>query len=340
MNMKKQTRKSMRVMMVAVVLSLVFFFSAIDAHALGTPAGTTINNKATVNYTMGAINYSLISNTNTLRVDEVLNNTVTWQDALPGVTVSPGQTNQVLTMKLTNTGNGVDTYTLSAISTQVTGTDFLPVSVTIYLDTNGDKTYTPGTDQLYVPGTNDPTLLADQSLTLFVLSNIPSTGLVDGQKGNVQLTATSQTGTGAPGAVLSGKGPGGTDAVVGLSGGSSSRTGTYVDSSITVNVNKTVVVMDQLGGSQPMTGATVRYTLTVTATGSGTAMNVVITDPIPTNTTYKPGTLKLNSALLTDAADVDAGDVGGTTAGTVTVMLGNLTSASPTYIITFDVKIN
>jgi uncharacterized repeat protein (TIGR01451 family) len=339
MHTKKQTRKSMNVTMAAVVLSLVFFFSAIEAHALGTPAGTTINNQATVNYTMGASNYSLVSNTNTIRVDEVLNNVMTWQDAQP-VTVSPGQTNRALTMKLTNTGNGTDTCTLSAISTQVTGTDFIPASVTVYLDTNGNKTYNPGTDQLYVPGTNDPTLGADQSLTLFVLSDIPSTGLTDGQKGNVLLTATSQTGIGAPGTVLSGKGPGGTDAVVGLSKGSSSDTGTYAVASLTVNVNKAVAVIDQLGGSQPMTGATVRYTLAVTATGSGTAMNVVITDPIPANTTYKPGTLKLNSALLTDAADVDAGDVGGTTAGTVTVMLGNLTSASPADIITFDVKIN
>lgn len=338
-HMGTQTHKNLRVLF-AAALFIVLFLSAGDAHALGTPAGTTISNQATINYTMGALSYSQTSNTNTLRVDEILNNTVIWQDAIPGVTVSPGQTSRILTMKLTNTGNGADTYTLSAISTQVTGTDFIPSSITIYLDTNGNKTYNPGTDQLYVPGTNDPTLGADQSLTLFALSSIPATGLVDGQKGNVQLTATSQTGAGAPGTVLAGKGPGGTDAVVGLSGGSSSRIGTYVNSSITVIVNKTVVVMDQLGGSQPMSGATVRYTLTVTATGSGTAMNVVITDPIPANTTYTAGTLKLNGASLSDSAGNDAGDVNGTTPGTVTVSLGDLTSASPANSITFDVTIN
>jgi uncharacterized repeat protein (TIGR01451 family) len=107
-----------------------------------------------------------------------------------------------------------------------------------------------------------------------------------------------------------------------------------------VYISKAVLVIDQYGGSQPITGATIRYTLTVTAAGSGTAMGVVITDLLPTNTTYTPGTLKLNGVVLSDAADGDAGDVGGTTAGTVTVKPGDLTSASPVQTITFDVKIN
>jgi uncharacterized repeat protein (TIGR01451 family) len=120
-----------------------------------------------------------------------------------------------------------------------------------------------------------------------------------------------------------------------------SNTDTFtVVSSATLNISKTAVVLDQYGGSQPITGATIRYTLAVTAVGTGTAMNVVITDLIPTNTTYTPGTLRLNGAALSDAADADAGDVGGTTPGTVTVRPGNLTSASPVQTITFDVRIN
>jgi len=113
-----------------------------------------------------------------------------------------------------------------------------------------------------------------------------------------------------------------------------------VVSSAMVNITKTAVVLDQYGGTQPITGATIRYTLAVTTVGTGTAMNVVITDLLPANTTYTSGTLKLNSAALTDAADADAGDVGGTTTNTVTVKLGNLTSVSPIQTITFDVKIN
>lgn len=321
------------------LLALFVLFHAGAVHAAGTVAGTSITNSVTVNYTMGASSHT-VSSTNTFRVDAVLNCTVTWQDAQP-VSVSPGQTGRVLTMRLTNAGNGTDSYTLSAISTQVTGTDFTPGSIALYLDSNGDNGYTAGTDAAYVPGVNDPSLGPDLGLTVFILSAIPGTGIADGQKGNVQLTATSKTGTGPAGTVLSGKGPGGTDAIVGLSGGVSSDTGSYIASSITVNVNKTQTVSDQYGGTLPITGATIRYTLTVTATGSGTASNVVVSDPIPAGTTYTAGSLRLDGNALTDAADADAGDVNATSAGTATVRLpGSLTSASPAQTIIFEVKID
>ena len=54
--------------------------------------------------------------------------------------------------------------------------------------------------------------------------------------------------------------------------------------------------------------ARINYTITVQATGSGSAANTVFSDNIPANTTYVPGTLRLNSALLSDAAADDAGE--------------------------------
>lgn len=310
-----------------------------SAMASGTPAGSLISNRATARYTISGSNYSTDSNTNTIKVDEIINNTLIWQDASQGVAVSQGQANQVLTMKLVNTGNGIDSYVLSA-NGSISGDSFDPTFVGIYLDTNGNGVYDPGVDQLYVPGTNDPTLAQDASLTFFVMNAIPSTGLVDRDKGNVLAKAASKTGAGPAGTVLLGAGPGGTAAVIGLSGGASSAIGTYVVSASSVAVSKSAAVTDQYGGNKPMSGATIRYSLAVTVTGSGIAMNVVITDLVPENTTYIPGTLKLNSTVLSDAADSDAGDAGGTTPGTVTVKLGNLTSSSPAQTINFDVRIN
>ncbi|MBW7885993.1 MAG: DUF11 domain-containing protein, partial [Caldilineaceae bacterium] len=54
-------------------------------------------------------------------------------------------------------------------------------------------------------------------------------------------------------------------------------------------------------------GDLVTYTLVVTNTGSGDALQVLVQDPIPTNTSYVPGTLRLGGAPLTDVADGDAG---------------------------------
>jgi len=180
-------------------------------------------------------------------------------------------------------------------------------------------------------------------MTIFVLNSIPSTSVLTGNTGLTQLTAASRTGVGAAGTLLAGQGDGGTDALIGLSGGSRSATASYVVSDSLVTLVKTAAVIDPWGGSQPVTGATIRYSIVATAAGSGTAAGVVVTDPLPANTTYTAGTLRLNGALLTDIADLpvpDAGDVGATTAGTVTVQLGDLTSASPAQTITFEVNIN
>lgn len=313
---------------------------ATGVFAGGTPAGTDISNQATAQYTVGAGTLTANSNVNTIKVAEILNLTLTWQDAAPGVTVTVGQTDRVTTYRLTNTGNGTETFGLTKADAGLGGDDFDPAVTAIYLDSNGNGAYDAGTDTLYAPGTNDPILARDGALTIFLLSSIPGAGPVDGDTGNVRLTAASTTGTGAPGTTFAGAGDGGGDAVVGSSGGSALDTGTYVVSGITVNVAKSAAVTDPFGGTEPVPGATIRYTISVTATGAGTAVGVVITDPIPANTTSTAGTLTLNAAGLSDAAGDDAGDVGGTTAGTVTVSLGNMTNATPVQTITFDVTIN
>ncbi len=325
-------------MLMPAALALVVL--AGRAFAAGTPAGTSITNMATAHYTVGASSYTLNSNVSTLKVAELIGLTLTWQDAAPGVSVTMGQTNRVTTYRLTNTGNGTEQFGLTKADAGVTGDQFDPTVTAIYLDSNGNGVYDPGTDALYVPGTNDPNLASDGTATIFLLATIPSTGLTDGDKGNVQLTAASKTGTGTPGTVFSGKGDGGVDAVIGTSGGTQTATGTYIVAGVVLSVNKTATVADQFGGTEPIPGATIHYSIAVAVTGSGTAAGVTITDPVPANTTYKPGTLKLDGTALTDAADADAGDVGGTTAGTVTVSLGNLTSASGTRTITFDAQIN
>ena len=85
-------------------------------------------------------------------------------------------------------------------------------------------------------------------MTVFVLNNIPG-GLLDGALGNSQLTVTSNTGSGAPGTAVSNAGEGGTDAVVGTSGGSDANIGSYVASTLSVSVVKSVSIADPFGGT-------------------------------------------------------------------------------------------
>jgi uncharacterized repeat protein (TIGR01451 family) len=320
-----------------ITLVLLLTVLSQTALAVGTGAGIDISNTATVDYSIAGSSGSVNSNTVTFRVDEKLDVNVTWQDAA-NVGISTPDINQVLTFLLTNTGNGNDSYNLSVQNT-LGGDQFDPVLVDIYLDANGNGNFNPGVDTLYIPGTNDPVLGADASQTIFVRNNIPAS-LNGGDIGNSQLTATSNTGSGAPGLSFPNAGDNNTTAVVGSSGGSSSAIGTYEVTNTTVTLLKSVVISDPLGGNQPMPGATLTYSIDVTVTGPGTANSVVITDPLPASTTYTTGSLTLNAASLTDVVDADAGDVSGTTPNTVTVDLGDLTPASPVQTITFEVIIN
>ncbi len=308
-----------------------------SARAVGTAAGTVIMNTVSVNYTIAGNNYSQSSNAS-LRIAERLELTLTLQDASP-VPVLPGQANAVSTLRITNTGNGNDAYTLSATGAGIGGDQFDPVVTAIYFDANGNGVFDQSTDVLYSSGTG--TVTADGFLTIFVLSSIPATTMTNGDVGTVNLTAVSASGTGPAGTILPGAGEGGSDAVIGASQGTRTAAGSYaISSGATVNVTKTAVILDPYGGNRPQPGATIRYTLSVTMAGTGTAIGIVISDAIPASTTYKPGTIVLNGVPLTDATDADAGNFGITSPNTITVNVGNLTSASPAQVISFDVKID
>ncbi|HEY6126284.1 MAG TPA: hypothetical protein VIV63_16650, partial [Steroidobacteraceae bacterium] len=103
---------------------------------------------------------------------------------------------------------------------------------------------------------------------------------------------------------------------------------------------KSQTVVDQFGGTRPLPTARINYTITVQAVGSGSAANTVFSDNIPANTTYVPGTLRLNSTALSDAAADDAGEFISTPSARMRVTLGTLTQASGTQTIQFAVTIN
>ncbi len=326
-----------RHLLTLVLLAFVLVAPAGRAWALGTPAGSQINNQASATFTVGASSFTVQSNTTTTLVAEILDLQVTWQDA-GDVPSAPGSSGNVLTFSLSNTGNGQDSYSLS-VDDGLPGDDFDPIFADIYLDSNGNGSFDPGVDTLYAPGVNDPDLLSDASLAIFVMSDIPG-GLAEGAIGASRLEVQSSTGIGSPGDVLVGAGEGGADALIGNAGGQGDADGRYVVLTLTLNIVKGATISDPFGGTEPIPGALISYTLSVTVVGTGTAQSVVITDPIPGHTSYDLGSLTLNGAPLSDGADGDAGDVGGSQAGTVTVTLGNMISGASSQVITFNVTIN
>ncbi|MEP7348968.1 MAG: hypothetical protein ABI668_03340 [Sphingorhabdus sp.] len=302
------------------------------AMAAGTLAGTDIENIASATYDTPSGPVTVQSNPVLIKVDELLNVTVASTD--PGdVATAPGATGNVLTYRITNTGNGSEAFTLIANAANG-GDDFDPTLQQIVLDTNNNGVYDPGVDTVYVAGTNDPVVAPDQSVTTFVITNTP-VGVVDGNRADVGLTATANTGSGPPGTSFAGAGQGGGDAVVGATGASAADSGFLSVQAAMVTLVKSAAILDPFGGSRPVPGAVITYSIAANVTGSGSLTNLVITDPIPVGSQYEIGTITLQATALTDAADADAGDYNGTR---VRVAAGNV-PAGQTRTITFKVKI-
>ncbi len=289
-----------------------------------------IQNTASATYTSGAANGTVSSNAVTIKVDELLD------VAVAGLTTTPataGSGNVVLEYSITNTGNGSEAFNVT-VNPAVAGNGFDATVQSVVVD-DGNGIYEPGVDQVLAPGAATPLIAADGSLKIFVIVSLPA-GATDGQTSQVQLIADAATGTGTAGTVFAGQGAGGGDAVVGSSTASDNANDTLVASLATVALAKSAVIVDPFGGSQPVPGAVVTYTLTAAVSGSGQASAVHITDIIPSGTTYEPGTLLLDAATLSDANDLDAGQA---SASGVDVNLGTVAGGT-SKTVKFNVKIN
>jgi uncharacterized repeat protein (TIGR01451 family) len=331
-------------MLILAMALAVCFAAGGTAQAAGTPAGTNIVSPVTVDYMYSGVPQPTLNASTSFIVDRVINVTVT-NNSNP--TAAPNQLNVPMLFRVTNTGNASQRYALQAVS-RATNT-WTMNNVRIYRDNNSNGSLDGG-DTLYADAGTFGDLVSDASFTVMIVADTPVT-VVNGQTAVYDLVATSvDSGTLTVSVQTAGPNTAGVDTVfidsAGSAAGDAARDGKHsaagtisVASNMVVSMNKTVLTLDQWGGNLPIRGATLRYTIVITVTGTGTAQNVVISDPIPVNTTYTAGTLRLNNVLLTDVADADAGDVGATTPNTVTVKLGNLTSASPVQTIVFDVKI-
>lgn len=129
--------------------------------------------------------------------------------------------------------------------------------------------------------------------------------------------------------------------------GQHSDTGAYQVTS-PVTINKTVTVIDTVGGTDPHTGATLHYQLDVSVAGNAAVDELIISDLIPANTSYVNGSISLNGVVQTDADDASdfsqAINISAPPVSSIEVDLGQ-NSAVPilpgaTNTIIFDVTIN
>lgn len=346
-----------------------------DVLAIGTPAGTDITNRATVNYRVGGVAQTPVESSPTgnstpgvgngqntmFETDRSLDLLTTGSDAAQTVSVTPGQTGAILTFTVLNEGNDTQDFSLSAVnragaSGDYTGTDnFDPSLYSIFVDVNGNGTYQPGTDT----ATYIDELPADQSRTVFIVSNIPVTRL-NGDIAALTLVAQVAQG-GAPAAqganiltddAAAADVPGTIQNVFrddAGDNGDAARNGRHADTEryvlqgATLTVTKSSqVISDPVNGvtnPKAIPGARIRYTITIANSGAAAATFVVLTDPIPANTTFVASSITVNGVGQTDVAGDDDGEV---VAGTFTGRVATIPTSgagNPSTLV-FDVTVN
>ncbi|NNF05589.1 MAG: DUF11 domain-containing protein [Candidatus Eisenbacteria bacterium] len=338
------------------------FLAPQAAFAAGTLSGVQVDNYATVTYEVSTIPQDTVwSDTASFVVDNKINLNVVCLDGGP-VEVIPGSNNQILSFRVTNLGNTVQDYSLAsfaagaAVLFGVTD-NFDATTNNIFVDGNGNNTY-----ELTDNGSYIDELAPDDSVTVFILSDIPSTQVDDDGSIHDLWVRTAQGGNaGTEGSVIASDDAAASDIAMTVqtvfcdtlgtygsdadNDGSFSARCVYEVETATLDVNKTSgVVSDPVNGvtnPKAIPGATIRFTIVVSNLGdTESADTIEVVDAIPANTTFVPGSLTLNSGVLTDnvAAD-DAGDYNLTNAGAITVDVGTVT-AGGLATVTFDVTID
>ena len=276
--------------------------------AVGTDAGTVINNSATINYKVGGIDQTAENSTiSTFVVDQVVDLTVAEADGVD-TDVSPGETGAIARFTVTNTGNETQDFNLSIVDL-VGGTVFGNLdtidadSLTIVIDANGNDIYDAGIDTVAVfidelgPDGTNPDPLLDNVVSVFIVANIPA-GAIDGSAVNVELAATAHKAGGAGlGAIETETGidDDATTVQIVFSNNTGSAQDSYVAASATLNaVKSSEVISDPLGQTAPaalaIPGAFVEYDVMITNTGATDAAELVITDDIQSDLTFETGT--------------------------------------------------
>ena len=300
-----------------VLLSMTFLLVA-----KGTPAGTLISNMALIDYTVGGTDGNLSSNTDQFIIDRVVDIKIDWEDAAP-IEVAAGDHDRVLTFLLTNLGNGDENITLGYEHNATSL--FVPQGVWIYQD-DGDGLFDPTKDS----NISRVSLGADLNATLFLVGTIPDDNTtVPGNQSYEAIRASSDSNA-TPGADRQHQ----LDVVIRQ--GVDVDTGSWVVRNYWLVTDKNATIHSEDNATH--TGTRITYTIDCYIDGNVTGKtisNMVVTDNIPANTRYVPGSLRLDAAALTDAVDGDHGECNTTQ---ITVRVGTL-SGSGHKKVHFDVEV-
>jgi len=305
-----------RLKLAGIVTAAMLAFAPTMASAAGTAAGTNITNLADLSFAVGGVTQPVIQSnagvSTDFVVDRKININVVSNDVAPGVAITPGALagSSVLTYTVTNTGNDVQDFALTA--TALAGgagafagnTDTIDAgTVTVFVESGVTVGFQAGQDTaVFIDA-----LPADGYTNVYVVSGIIPNAAVNNDVATYDLTAIAHTSVAAgldPIEVATvGAGTlAGVDVVFADTAGASDAANDgkfsilddFKVQSAVITVSKTAVVKsDPVNGTvtpQAIPGAVITYTITIAnAAAATTSANLTTISDV------------LNAALLINA---------------------------------------
>ncbi|RPJ33311.1 MAG: DUF11 domain-containing protein, partial [Planctomycetaceae bacterium] len=269
------------------------------------PALTPIGNQATATYSdASGVTRTVTSNAVITYVQQVAALTL----GSPMTKYANPNSQVVFPLVLTNTGNGIDSFTLTAANSG--GDDFNFTGIAFYKDANGD-----GVADDTTPVTSTGNLASGAAFHFIAVAIVPSTPAA-GDDGVFTVTATSVH---TPGVSAT------------------------VTEQVTITGNAVINVTKSISQHTAVPTNNITYTLTYTNSGNATATNLTLTDVIPAHLTYVADSGRWSgsgSTALTDDDDVEvpAGISYKYEDGTITVVIASVPVGSGT--ISFHVTVD
>ena len=277
----------------------LFLISATLLWGKGTVAGTVISNVATLDFEVDDKHEQIQSNVVTDVVAQLIDLHLDTRDVQPVTVADMTKKDTWLSFRITNTGNGLDTFIFNYELTAKEGEK--PARVIIYLDTNRNQIF----DDADRP-VGHLMLYADESRDLFAVAEDFSRC-----HGEVTLTLTARSltgGSGIRGKIFPHKGVNGVDAVDGEGGGIAEASQKwYFETKQTLQIAQKSTIINQFGHHEPVSGATIIYLIVVSAPKGFKAHHVVYKNPIPKHTVYIKDSIIYNGQPISDNKDEDAG---------------------------------
>lgn len=288
--------------------------------ASGTRAGTVVTNQASATYTVNGAAQTVTSNVSTFVVDRKVNLSLVPEQA-SSIKVNMNQAGVAAAFRLTNLTNGPQDFILDPDQRNLSlgilpGSDNFDVSLLrAYVDADGNGVYDPAIDTVQFVDE----LGADQSVVVFVVGDVPDSADANLAFVSMHVIVAEGGARGLQGSVLlptdlntinqnnevdivfaDGDSDGGFAGDIARNGQARAYAAFEIG---TRNVDLTIakssrIIADEINGLNPkaIPGATIEYCLIVrNATLLTPATNVTLSDVVPANTTYVPGTIQVGA---------------------------------------------